>query len=107
MLGRYLIYTEPMPAPDASHWSLDYADPRSDTRFLFSIPTPMLRDLRVLAKSRDIGVSELLRRIVTREVAEFLEKRPDLQPSFRGQLPMPFRGSSKEDPGDCSPGPAG
>lgn len=96
-----------MPAPDASHWSLDYADPRSDTRFLFSIPTPMLRDLRVLAKSRDIGVSELLRRIVTREVAEFLEKRPDLQPSFRGQLPMPFRGSSKEDSGDRSPESAG
>ncbi len=96
-----------MPAPDSSHWSLDYADPRSDTRFLFSIPTPMLRDLRVLAKSRDIGVSELLRRIVTREVAEFLEKRPDLQLSFRGQLPMPFRASSKEDSGDCSPESAG
>ena len=95
-----------MPAPDSSHWSLDYADPRSDTRFLFSIPKPMLRDLRVLAKSRDIGVSELLRRIVTREVAEFLEKRPDLQPSFRGQLPTPFRASSKEAPGDCSPGAA-
>ena len=67
----------------------------------------MLRDLRVLAKSRDIGVSELLRRIVTREVAEFLEKRPDLQPSFRGQLPMPFRASSKEDPDSCEPGASG
>lgn len=80
-----------MAIPDTTHWSLDYDDPRSCTRFLFSIPPPMLRDLRVLAKSRDVAVSELLRQMITREVADFLVKRPDLQPSFKGQLPEVLR----------------
>lgn len=83
-----MIYTMPMTTPDSSNWSLVYDDPRSQTRFLFSLPPPMLRDLRVLAKSRDIAVSELLRRLITREVADFLRERPEVQASFKGRLPM-------------------
>lgn len=93
-----------MAIPDTSHWALGYDDPRSCTRFLFSIPPPMLRDLRMLAKSRDVTVSELLRQMITREVADFLEQRPDLQPSFKGQLLFPSAASDGKDSwqaGDC------
>ena len=85
-----------MAAPDSTNWSLTYDDPRSHTRFLFSIPPPMLRDLRVLAKSRDTAVSELLRQLITREVADFLRERPDLQASFKGRLPMLASPEKKE-----------
>ena len=78
-----------MPAPDTTNWAMVYEDPRSDTRFLFSIPTPMLRDIRVLAKSRGIGVSQMLRIMVTEEVADFVRDNPDLAVSFKGRLPMP------------------
>jgi hypothetical protein len=85
-----------MAAPDSTNWSLTYDDPRSHTRFLFSIPPPMLRDLRVLAKSRGIAVSELLRQLITREVADFLRERPDVQASFKGKLPMQGTPPEKE-----------
>lgn len=78
-----------MPLPDDSAWLLEYADPRSDTRMLVSLPTLMLRDLHLLAKARDISASELVRRVVAQEIAMEIRKRPEIAPSFRGVLRKP------------------
>lgn len=75
-----------MPMPDGSGWFLNYVDSRSDTRMLVSMPALMLRDLQLLAKSRDTSAAELVRRAVTREVAELIRERPQLAASFRGTL---------------------
>lgn len=77
-----------MPHPDGSGWLLTYADPRSDTRMLVSLPSAMLRDLRLLAKSQGTSISELVRRAVTREIAAEIRARPEIAPSFKGALPM-------------------
>lgn len=69
-----------------SGWLLKYADPRNDTRLLMSLPSEMLRDLRLLAKSQDIPVAELVRRAVTREIAAEIRSRPEIAPSFKGKL---------------------
>lgn len=59
-----------MPRIDSSAWSVKYDDPRSGTRFLLSLPEAMLMDLHVLAHSQGISVAEVLRRAVTRALAE-------------------------------------
>ena len=74
-----------MPAPDQSRWSVKYEDPRSDVRFLFSLPSPMLRDIRLLAKARGLTTSEMMRQLVAREVEAFLLERPETAASFRGK----------------------
>ena len=71
-----------------SGWLLNYADPRNDTRLLMSLPSAMLRDLRLLAKSQDISVAELMRRAATREIAAEIKERPEIAASFKGTLPM-------------------
>lgn len=76
-----------MPHPDGSGWLLNYADPRNDTRVLVSMPSAMLRDLRLLAKSQGISISELIRRAATREVAVQIKERPEIAASFKGTLP--------------------
>lgn len=76
-----------MPHPDGSGWLLNYADPRNDTRVLVSMPSAMLRDLRLLAKSQDISIAELIRRAATREVAAQIKARPEIAASFKGTLP--------------------
>ncbi len=70
-----------------SGWLLNYADPRNNTRLLISLPSAMLRDLRLLAKSQDISAAELVRRAVTREIAAEIRERPEIAPSFKGTLP--------------------
>lgn len=77
-----------MPRPDGSGWLLNYTDPRNDTRLLMSLPSAMLRDLRILAKSQGISIAELMRRAATREVAAQIEQRPEIAASFKGTLPM-------------------
>ena len=77
-----------MPHPDGSGWLLNYADPRNDTRMLMSLPSAMLRDLRLLAKARGISLAELMRRAATRELAAEIGERPEIAASFRGTLPM-------------------
>ncbi len=74
-----------MPKPDQTKWSVKYEDPRSDVRFLFSLPTPMLRDIRLLSKARGLTTSEMMRQLVAREVAAFQAERPETAPSFRGK----------------------
>lgn len=76
-----------MPHPDGSGWLLNYIDPRNDTRMLVSLPSAMLRDLHLLAKSQDISTAELVRRAVTREIAAEVRARPEIAPSFKGTLP--------------------
>lgn len=76
-----------MPHPDGSGWLLNYADPRNDTRLLVSMPSAMLRDLRLLAKSQGISIAELIRRAATREVAAQIKARPEIAASFKGTLP--------------------
>ena len=76
-----------MPHSDGSGWLLNYADPRNDTRLLMSLPSAMLCDLRLLAKSQDISVAELMRRAATREIAAQIKERPEIAPSFKGTLP--------------------
>ncbi len=76
-----------MPHPDGSGWLLNYADPRNDTRMLMSLPSAMLRDLRLLAKSQDISLAELMRRAATREIAAQIKERPEVAASFKGVLP--------------------
>lgn len=78
-----------MPKPDQSKWSVKYEDPRSDVRFLFSLPKPMLRDIRLLSKARGLTTSEMMRQLVSREVEVFLLERPDAAASIRGALPEP------------------
>lgn len=77
-----------MPHPDGSGWLLTYADPRNDTRMLMSLPSAMLRDLHLLAKSQDISLAELMRRAATREIATHIRERPEIAASFKGTLPM-------------------
>lgn len=77
-----------MPHPDDSGWLLKYTDPRSDTRMLMSLPSAMLRDLRILAKSQGISTAELMRRAATRELASQISARPEIAASFKGTLPM-------------------
>lgn len=77
-----------MPHPDGSGWSLTYADPRSNTRMLMSLPSAMLRDLHILARSQGISTAELMRRAATREVAAQIRARPEIAASFKGVLPM-------------------
>lgn len=77
-----------MSHPDGSGWLLNYADPRNDTRVLVSMPSAMLRDLRLLAKSQGISIAELIRRAATREVAVQIKERPEIATSFKGTLPM-------------------
>jgi hypothetical protein len=77
-----------MSRPDGSGWLLTYADPRNDTRVLVSLPSMMLRDLRILAKSQNISAAELVRRAVTREIAAQIKERPEIAASFKGTLPM-------------------
>lgn len=77
-----------MPHPDGSSWLLNYTDPRNDTRLLMSLPSSMLRDLRILAKSQGISIAELMRRAATREVAAQIRAQPELAASFTGTLPM-------------------
>lgn len=86
-----------MSITDTARWSLDYKDSRSCTRVLFSLPPSMHRDLKMIAKARDTTVSDFLRQMITREIAEFLTKRPDLQPSFKGQLPDALKGAKLTD----------
>ncbi|GIV03812.1 MAG: hypothetical protein KatS3mg015_2642 [Fimbriimonadales bacterium] len=76
-----------MPHPDGSGWLLTYANPRNDTRMLVSLPSAMLRDLRLLAKAKDISAAELVRRAVTREIAAEIKSRPEIAASFKGTLP--------------------
>ena len=76
-----------MPHPDGSGWLLNYADPRNDTRMLMSLPSAMLRDLRLLAKAREISLAELMRRAATRELAAEIAERPEIAASFKGALP--------------------
>ena len=76
-----------MSHPNGSGWLLNYADPRTDTRMLVSLPSAMLRDLHLLAKAKDISTAELVRRAVTRELAAEIRARPELAPSFSGALP--------------------
>lgn len=71
---------------NSSGWMLDYVDPRNDTRMLMSIPKPMLRDFKLLAGARGISVAELVRRVVTQEIAAEIRARPEIAPSFRGVL---------------------
>ncbi len=71
---------------DHSGWLLNYADPRNDTRLLISLPSAMLRDLHLLAKSQDISTAELMRRAATREIATHIKERPEIAPSFKGTL---------------------
>lgn len=75
-----------MPFPNSKGWMLSYEDPRSDTRMLVSLPKPMLRDLQLLAKAREISMAELVRVSVTREIAHAVQARPEIAPSFRGKL---------------------
>lgn len=72
---------------DRSGWLLNYADPRNNTRLLISLPSAMLRDLHLLAKSQDISTAELMRRAATREIAAQIKERPEIAPSFKGTLP--------------------
>lgn len=58
-----------MPTPDPSRWSVSYDDPRSSARMLISLPTQMLDDLRLLAQAREISLSELVRQVMSRELA--------------------------------------
>lgn len=74
----------PMPRPNDSAWTLKYADPKSDRRILMSLPSEMLRDLRVLAKSRSVSISEQLRQLITAEVARVIQANPAHSKSFRG-----------------------
>lgn len=76
-----------MPRSDGSGWLLEYPDSRNDSRVLVSLPSAMLRDLRLLAKSQNISVAELIRRAATREVAAHIKERPEIAPSFKGMLP--------------------
>jgi len=76
-----------MPHPDGSGWMINYADPRNNTRMLISLPSAMLRDLHLLAKSQDISTAELMRRAATRELAAQIKKRPEIAASFKGVLP--------------------
>lgn len=76
-----------MSHPDGSGWLLTYTDPRNDTRILTSLPSAMLRDLRLLAKSQDISIAELMRRAATREIAAQIRVRPEIAASFKGTLP--------------------
>lgn len=77
-----------MPHPDGSGWLLNYTDPRNDTRLLMSLPSSMLRDLRLLAKRRGISLAELMRRAATRELAAQIRAQPEIAASFTGTLPM-------------------
>lgn len=74
-----------MPKPDQTKWSVKYEDPRSDVRFLFSLPKPMHRDIRLLAKARGMTTAEMIRQLISREVAAFQAERPETAPSFRGK----------------------
>ena len=76
-----------MPRPDGSGWLLTYADPRNNTRLLMSLPSAMLCDFRLLAKSQGISVAELMRRAATRELAAQIRARPEIAASFKGTLP--------------------
>lgn len=73
-----------MPKPNDSGWTLKYANPISDARFLVAMPSEMLRDLRVLAGSRDIPIAEQVRRLITAEVDRLIQADPALARSFRG-----------------------
>jgi hypothetical protein len=55
---------------------------------LMSLPSAMLRDLHLLAKSQDISTAELMRRAATREIAAQIKERPEIAASFKGTLPM-------------------
>ena len=70
-----------------SGWLLNYADPRNNARLLICLPSAMLRDLHLLAKSQDISTAELMRRAATREIAAQIKERPEIAPSFKGTLP--------------------
>lgn len=76
-----------MSHPDGSGWLLNYADPRNNTRMLMSLPSAMLRDLHLLAKSQDISTAELMRRAATREIAAQIKARPEIAALFEGTLP--------------------
>lgn len=71
---------------DGADWSLVYADPKSDTRMLISLPSSMLRDLQLLAKARDISMAELVRQAVTGTIAAEVRARPEVAPSFKGKM---------------------
>ena len=73
-----------MPNPITDGWSLSYEDPRSSNKLLVSLPPDMHRDLRLLAASRNVSVSELVRRMATREVAEYVQANPAHAKSFKG-----------------------
>lgn len=76
-----------MSHPDGSGWLLSYADPRNNTRMLMSLPSAMLCDLHLLAKSQGISTAELMRRAATREIAAQIKERPEIAASFKGALP--------------------
>jgi len=89
-----------MTLPDGSAWSLRYDDERSSARILASFPPGMLRDLRILARAKDMSLSELIRQACSREVAEFLEARPEVRASFRGMTPDAHASRVAEKPAE-------
>lgn len=60
-------------------WFVDYGQERSKTRLLVSLPVPMLADAHAAAKLQGISVAELVRRAVTRQLAELGRSGLELQ----------------------------
>lgn len=73
-----------MPSPNQTKWDAKYTDPRCDKRLLIPVPSDMHRDLRIMAMAAGITLSELVRRLITAQLAEILTENPQWSKSFRG-----------------------
>ena len=67
-----------MPRQSGDGWFLKYEPAKASARLLLSLPQPMLDDAHAVAKVQGISVAELVRRAMTRHMAEVVKANPSL-----------------------------
>ncbi len=67
-----------MPCQSDDGWYLKYESTKTSTRFLLSLPEPMLDDARAAAKLQGISVAELVRRAITHDMLDLALVHPEL-----------------------------
>jgi len=77
----------PMLKSTPAAWDLVYEDPRTNARYLLSLPPDFLRDIQIAAKALDMSGAEFVRRAVSQALAEIIRANPAAARSFRGKLP--------------------
>lgn len=67
-----------MPARVDKKWFVKYKPKAEGTRFILSLPVEMLDDAKVVAKLHSMSVGELVRRGLTKYMAEQYRQKPEL-----------------------------